>query len=239
MRLFTGIAAAGLLLASGAEAATFATGSVRSILSFTVQGGDPNDLDISITPFETSAINDIAGAISIDSEVVTADEFSLQTEVDLAASGGLSGGLIDLRGFADFSVTLTNVGDTAFDVLFSVEYILDASASVAQPLFDTAYGFASIDVSSTLQDIVLFASLDTLLDSMPPTLSDVYTPFAFTLDPGAFEVIDVLTEAQVVIDAAPIPLPPAGMMLVAALGGLAGVGSLRRKRTCRGGSDRA
>ena len=234
MRLFTGIAAAGLLLASGAEAATFATGSVRSILSFTVQGGDPNDLDIAITPFETIAIDDIAGAVSIDSDVATADEFSLQTEVDLGASAGPAGGLIDLRGFADFSVTLTNTGTTPFDVLFSVEYFLDASASVAQPLLDTAFGFASIDVSSTVQDIVLFASLDTLVGSMPPTLSDVYAPLAFTLDAGAFEVIDVLTEAQVIIDAAPIPLPPAGMMLVAALGGLAGIGSLRRKRDAEG-----
>jgi hypothetical protein len=44
---------------------------------------------------------------------------------------------------------------------------------------------------------------------------------------GDAVTIDVLTEAQVLIDAVPIPLPSAGWLLLAAMGGLAAFRSLR------------
>lgn len=231
MRLLGGMTVVALLFAQAAQAATVASASVRTWLSVNVVNGNPNDLALDILPFALLDQIDIDGPVSIDISEAEADEAGPDTTVDLAVSTGTGGGLIDLVGFGDLSLILWNMGNDPIEVSFSMTYELDAAVSISRPFSDTAFAFASIDVSSSLASIAFFIQTDTALSALPPTVAGLFSPASFRLAGGEFVDIEVLTEAQVLIDATPIPLPPAGLLLIGSIGALAAVRSGRRQAT--------
>lgn len=234
MRRLAGLTLAALMWASAPQAATVAGATVWTSVGLTVQQGDPNDLDVWVTPFEMISLIDLAGPVSVPTSIAAADDIDLGTDVDLAASAGVRGGLINLVGFADLSLGLANTGNAPIEVLFLVEYVLSGMAAVDRPLTDTALAFSSIDVSSSLVSIAFFESIDTLLSGTPPALSGFFEARVLVPAGGETVTIDVLTEAQILIDAVPIPLPSAGFLLLAAIGGLAGLRSMSRQVGDRG-----
>ncbi len=229
-RLLALSTAACLAVLQPALAASTFSGFAQGVLSLTAVNGDASGLT-----FEASVDDDDSDEIvEIDGNAVgdatgSAAFFDSFTVVSASVGGtafGLPFGSVLASAFGQGSVSLGNEGTADVTLSFRFDYEAAASSGADDDLVEDASAFADVFlVSDTLGELVSISLFADVVGQDDP-VSAVYE-FDVVLAPGDLDVISAfVASAGLATSVAPIPLPPAAPLLLAALGGLV---ALRRR----------
>jgi hypothetical protein len=214
------------------RAAATAMASAEASLFLTIAdivGGDLDDLIITIDAF----VNDsdaffLGNASAMFAGEATPDADGL-TQISSATATADPTGFSDAFHFTDGFITLENISADTLDVMFSIEFMASASASINDPVNEDSFAFAEVSVTSVLLgpivDEAVFA--DGLFGISDPPVSDAFD-FSLPLAPGESEDIETLVDADAIALAFSVP-EPATFLLVGT--GLICLVGFRRKFT--------
>ena len=141
-------------------------------------------------------------------------------------------GLSDSFTYVDGLLSITNDSSTRARLRFTLGYDLTASATVARPEAELAYGRSFVGVESARSGMLFQAAseADSVFGPQKDNLLDIWT-LRLTVAPGASETYYLYADLEASsASLVPVPVPPALGLMAVALGVLAALTFSRRPR---------